>query len=68
MLWERPKWEHDTAYRVKPAPIRETVTMYVGAGSKWVGSRSKWEEDTHRITFDLIEGKPERDSIKMEEL
>lgn len=58
-----------SAYRVRPPePKQETVTIY-GAPSKNV----QWclyqcGIDTHRITFDVIDGKPDCASIRMEEL
>jgi hypothetical protein len=53
---------------LKELNVRETVTIY-GAPSKHV----QWclEQcglDTHRITFALIDGKPDLASIKMDEL
>jgi len=57
------------AYRIKPEPKRETVTMwgqYIAAQG-WHFSVLEFE-DTHRITFDLIDGKPDCNSVKMEEL
>jgi len=64
-------WVHMTSgalpvssiYRVKPEPKRETVTLY---GSAIPDRRPP--VDTHRITFDLIDGEPDCDSIRMEEL
>lgn len=68
-----PTWGSSVAYRVKPE--RETVTLYGLSVSRldggWVfgpkGTETS-EPDTHRITFALIDGKPDCDSIKMEEL
>lgn len=48
------------AYRVRPEPKLETVTLY--------GCRDRFLGDTHRITFDLIDGKPDVGSVKMDEL
>jgi len=59
-------WEHTCvfllwlAYRVKPKPFRETVTLMIDDGGMG-GPRAIG-------TIDLIEGKPDRDSIKMEKL
>jgi hypothetical protein len=68
--WDKtnPQWIDRVAYRVRPEPKVETVAIY-GAPSKHV----QWclEQcglDTHSITFDLIDGKPDVASIKMEEL
>jgi hypothetical protein len=56
----RPK--DNIAYRIRPEPKRETVTL--------IGDdiRFSWAFNGHRITFDLIDGKPNLASIKMEEL
>jgi hypothetical protein len=54
------------AYRVKPAPIRETVTLIGNVNSGF--DYSGWTTNTHRIQFDLIDGKPDCASIKMEPL
>jgi hypothetical protein len=51
-----------------PEPKRETVTLYgCRENDKW-GFSEKRPDDTHRITFDLIDSKPDCDSIRMEEL
>lgn len=56
-----PCWSGNFAYRVKPEPVQETF------GINW--KKYGWNTtDTHRITFDLIDGEPDCDSIKMEEL
>ncbi len=46
------------AYRIRPEPKRETVTI------------TNFHENArgHSITFDTIDGKPDCDSVKMEEL
>jgi hypothetical protein len=60
-------WSDQYAYRVRPEPVREVVTMagYIDRGYFHVRSGVN---DTHRITFDLINGKPDCSSIKMEKL
>ena len=71
--WEKGKWVNDPvamnekfAYRVKPEPVRETVAYYWRYDE---GIKSVWGySDTHRITFDLVDGKPDCNSIKMEEI
>jgi hypothetical protein len=63
-----PAWHTGVAYRVKPAPIRETVTLYAGAKHEWQPTWDAMPGDTHKITFDLIDGKPDCASIKMEPL
>ena len=57
------------AYRVKPEPVVETVALYNDPNGGW----SFYEDSgtykiSHRITFDLIDGKPDCNSIKMEEI
>jgi hypothetical protein len=67
--WEEcddPSWNLSIAYRVKPAPIRETVTFHYNRGE--FPSTFQTARDTHTITFDLIDGKPDCASIKMEPL
>ena len=62
-----PNWFKDTAYRVKPEPVVVTVVMTGGVLSGF----ARWDEepdDTHRITFDLVDGKPDCNSVKMEEI
>ena len=54
------------AYRIKPHPKIETVTLHGRPDVQWVLERCKY--DTHRITFQTIDGKPDCASIKMEEL
>jgi hypothetical protein len=61
-----PEWYENFAYRVRPEPNRETVTYTWEEDVLAVSSLNM--EGTHRITFDLIDGKPDCDSIKMEEL
>ena len=56
-----PNWSDNYAYRVRPEPKVETVTI------------NYWEVATdvlknHRITFNTIDGKPDCASIKMEAL
>ena len=58
-------FEYD-AYRIKPQPKVETVTLYGRPDVQWVLERCKY--DTHCITFQTIDGKPDCASIKMEEI
>ena len=56
-----PEWCQGNAYRVKPEPKVETVDIihaYDITGELY--------SDTHRITFNLIDGKPDCASVKME--
>jgi hypothetical protein len=64
-----PSWNPDAAYRVKPEPTVETVTL---GGFEW---NTTWyfkvdhdSRRTHRITFNLIDGQPDCASIRMEAL
>lgn len=52
-------------YRV--APKRETVTLHTGQ-SFMAGSKDPMNHDTHRITFDLIDGEPDVSTIRMEKI
>lgn len=63
-----PFWTDDVAYRVKPEPVRETVTIYAGSPDLGLFRHDRDIHDTHRITFDLIDGVPDCASVKMEEL
>ena len=68
--WEpapQPGWYASVAYRVSPEPKRETVTLH-GSVTDEVWGRGTMEYDTHRITFDLIDGRPDCGSVKMEAL
>lgn len=65
-----PLWHEERAYRVSPAeqrPKRETVTLH-GSVTDEVWGRGTTGYDTHRITFELKDGEPDFDSIKMEPL
>jgi hypothetical protein len=58
-------------YRVRPEPKRDTVEMTCGISPRgfWCAGSEKSEHfDTHRITFDTIDGDPDCDSIRMEAL
>lgn len=60
--------QDDWIVRVRPEPKRDTVTIY-GAPSKHIQwCLDQCGIDTHRITFDVIDGKPDCASIRMEEL
>ena len=67
-----PQWFKSDTYRLRPEPKRERVTM-VGRvptpPDSWAFHLGKeYVRDTHRITFDTIDGKPDCASIRMEEL
>lgn len=62
------------AYRVKPEPVRVTRAMTGLAMSQagqpgWASfSTMPGDGDTHRITFDIVDGVIDCSSVKMEEL
>lgn len=68
-------WGDEFKYRIKPEPKVEEVIL-AGLQSKTV--EGLWEFDTmtapdtweatHKITFNLVDGEPDCDSIQMEEL
>lgn len=60
-------WHEDIAYRIKPEPVRETVTIYINEKGETVprDGTISWAA-TRAITFDLIDGEPDPASIKME--
>jgi len=64
-----PQWVDYGSYRVKPEPKVETIEMngYMKGDSAWFGPMSS-KSDTHSITFNLINGKPDCASVKMEHL
>jgi hypothetical protein len=71
-----PAWQTDLFYRVRPDPKIETVKLHgrkyttqVYPSGVWDFDRNDYRlGDTHVITFNLIDGKPDTSSIKMEEL
>jgi hypothetical protein len=70
-LWYGEFEDMGFAYRVKPEPKVETVTLYGNTdGTTYLnfGLRGAVEFDTHRITFDTIDGEPDVNSVKMEKL
>jgi len=65
-----PMWLDHEAYRVKPYPVRETVEMqwsYEKGGKEGFAHPVNYGA-THRITFKTVDGNPDCNSIKMEEL
>lgn len=67
-----PLWEGNLCYRIKPKPKVDTVTLYggdtKGNNRRWGFSVQNIGPETHRITFQTIDGKPDCASIKMDEL
>lgn len=66
--WEilpNPVWSCTDAYRIKPQPTVETITLHGSTGVTFTkGSPTPF--DTHRITFTTTDGEPDCSSIKME--
>ena len=60
-------WDDEFYYRVRPEPVRETVTL-TGYPARGYFHHDLGSQDTHRITFTTENGKPVCDSIRMEEL
>jgi hypothetical protein len=61
------------AYRIKPEPKRDTVTLYGyvqnnGDGAHFDNCWAPNEANTHRITFDVVDGEPDCSSVRMEEV
>ena len=69
----RPKWFDYDAYRVKPDPVVETVTLKGGVYEDCaymfeISKDLKQSWYTHRITFDTVDGVPDCSTVKMEKL
>lgn len=63
-----PVWSDTHAYRIKPETKVETVTLYGSPVKHIQWCLEQCALDTHRITFNLIDGEPDCTSIKMEKL
>ena len=63
-----PRWLDFGVYRIKPEPKRKTVTLYTGRETGWEADQCRFCNETHRITFDVIDREPDCASIKMERL
>lgn len=63
-----PTFADEYAYRIIPEPKIETVTVYGAPRHQVQWCYEKCVLDTHRITFNLIDGKPDCTSVKMEPL
>jgi hypothetical protein len=59
-----PRWYVPHAYRIRPEPKVETVTVHYQKDGATVMPVANGY--THRITFNTIDGKPDTASIKME--
>lgn len=64
----KPFWRDNSIYRVKPEPKVKTITIYTGWPEGWGWSQDHDEDDTHKITFNMIDFEPDLKSIKMEKL
>ena len=62
-----PLWTNSRAYRVKPRPVVEEVVLQGNCKSSFAGN-SYHSNDTHRITFNTIDGEPDCASVKMEKI
>jgi hypothetical protein len=60
-----PAWQADLFYRIKPEPKVKVVTQDFAVDGALIWASI---DPTHRITFTTIDGKPDVNSIKMEEL
>ena len=67
VLCGKSSWQNENAYRIKPQPKIDTVVMSYQSSQNSM-SVYTYRDDTHRITFQTIDGKPDCASIKMEEL
>ena len=63
-----PFWAESHAYRIKPEPKVEAVTVYMklNCNGNWIGTESKHCTHKAYVTFNLIDGKPDCASVKME--
>tara|TARA_R100001086_G_C11835541_1_gene257736 strand:+ start:1416 stop:2039 length:624 start_codon:yes stop_codon:yes gene_type:complete len=63
---DRPNWSNDCKFRVRPEPVRDVVELFGGTSDVW--GQDRLIHDTHRITFETADGKPDCDTINMEVL
>ena len=63
-----PVWSGEIYYRVKAEPVIKTIETRTGnpEGGSW----ASWsdDDDTHKITYDIVDGQPDINSIKMEKI
>lgn len=65
----RPVWHRGDAYRVKPEPKVETTKLMMCCVPEAISYISAFMSNpTHYITFKTIDGKPDTQSVKMEEV
>ena len=76
VIKRRNQWHDGIAYRIKPEPKRERTALY---GRVYITNtypngvfdadrNPRQAGDTHRITFDTIDGEPDCATIRMERL
>lgn len=63
----RPSWANSVYYRIKPEPKLEVVELFGTHGSEWYYD-ARNSKDTHRITYNIVNGEIDCTSIKMEKL
>lgn len=63
----RPSWANSIYYRIKPEPTLEVVELFGSHGGEWYYD-ARNSEDTHRITYSIVNGEIDCTSIKMEKL
>lgn len=64
-----PLWSIDLAYRVAPPePKVEVITLTGSIHHHWGFIQERYVCDTHRITFNTIDGEPDLSSVKMEKI
>jgi hypothetical protein len=72
--WSRtfcPMWCSYYAYRVKPEPVVEVKTLFGGYDRGYNMSNfydTRYPDNSHKITFNVVDGEPDVTSIKMEKL
>ena len=68
-LWvgKTPGFSGIGVYRIKPEPVVDTSTCWWGNYMGFTNGIQS-SRDTHRITFETIDGEPDVTSIKMEKL
>ena len=71
--WTEPLnmiWYSWNAHRVRPEPVREVVAVSgkTNKNGHFMFGEYPHHTDTHRITFETLDGKPDCATIKMEEL
>ena len=66
---EDPSWFYDRIYRIKPEPVVEKVTI-LGRARDLCGRPDPimTTDNTHEITFNIIDGEPDCDSVNMRKL